>query len=110
MFMKKLSWGGLALLGVVFAAPQSKADEMLWVYTRGADTLPQGEVELKLGSVTRIGKNSGDYKFVDFRPEVEIGVTNRLTLSGALLVFNHNYSVNDPELQPMFDTQGGAGG
>lgn len=99
-----------AVWGVsMLAAPAAIAEEGLWVYARGVDTLPGGETELKLKTVTRIGKNSGDYRFTDIRPEIEYGITNRLTVSGELMIFDHNYSVDDPELQPMFDTQGGAG-
>ncbi|MEM7390987.1 MAG: DUF6662 family protein, partial [Verrucomicrobiota bacterium] len=66
--------------------------------------------ELKLGGIARLGKDSGHYRFYDIRPELEYGVTDRLTLGGELILFHHDYSVNDPLLQPLFDTQGGEGG
>lgn len=91
-------------------ATQAVADEKLWVYARGVDTLPQGEIEFELNTVTRLDKDSGDYRFTDIRPEIEYGITNRLTVSGELMIFDHDYSVDDPDLEPMYDTQGGAGG
>ena len=92
------------------AASEASADERLWVYARGADTLPQGEIELALGTITMLDKGTGDYRRTEIRPEIEYGVTDRVTVIGELLFFDHDYSVEDPDLQPMFDTQGGAGG
>lgn len=86
------------------------ADESLWIYARGADTLPKGELELKFRDTVRIGKDSGDYVFHDLRGEVEYGLTNRITLSAELVGFHHDYSVEDEDLQPLFDSQGGEGG
>ena len=87
----------------------AQADESLWLYTKGTDTRPKGTFEAKFSDISRIGKNSGDYKFHDMRPELEYGITDRLTVSVEAIIFKHDYSVNDPDLQPMFDTQGGAG-
>ena len=93
-----------------FASGSASADESLWVYAKGAETLPKGEFEFKLTSVSRLGKSSGSYSFHDIRPTVEYGLNDRLTLEASLLIFDHNYSVDDPDLQPMFDSQGGEGG
>ncbi len=87
-----------------------KADENLWIYAKGADTLPKGEVELKFRDVIRLDKDSGDYTFHDLRTEVEYGFTDRLTFSAEVVGFHHDYSVDDPDLQPLFDGQGGEGG
>lgn len=86
------------------------ADESLWIYTKGAETLPAGETEVKLGVVRRVGKVDSEYAFNDIRAEVEHGVTDRLTVYGELIVFDHDYSTTNPDLQPYYDTQGGAGG
>ena len=100
-----------ALLGAwLLTANPAQADENLWIYTRSADTMPEGAVELKVSDVFRTGKNSGDYAFHDIRFEAEYGLTSRLTLMAEALVFDHDYSVLDPDLQPMFDSQGGEGG
>jgi len=98
----------LAISLVASSAPQLRADENLWIYTRGVETRPQGSWELKLTDVMRVGKNSGDYMFNDFQPELEYGVTDRFTLGATLLIFDHNYS--NVEWAPMVDTQGGPGG
>lgn len=98
------------LIAGTLISSQSKADESLWMYAQGADTLPKGAFEYKLGVISRIGKDSGDYVFNDIRPEIEYGITDRLTVSAEVLVFDHDYSVENPDLNPMFETQGGEGG
>jgi hypothetical protein len=87
----------------------SIADESLWIYAKGADTLPEGRIEAKLSNVMRSGKDSGDYTFNDIRPAIEYGLTSRLTIEATAMIFNHNYSVDDENLNPMFETQGGEG-
>lgn len=101
------------MLGVVSAAmllPLAQAEENLWVYTTGTDTRPEGSVELKISDVVRIGKNSGHYRFHDIRPEVEYGITDRLTVGASLLIFDHNYKVGADGPGPMVDTQAEHGG
>ncbi len=98
------------LLSATLLIGQAHADENLWLYTRGVDTRPEGTWEFKLKDVTRLDKGSGDYTFNDIRPELEYGITDKLTIGAALLIFDHHYSVDDPDLNPMFETQGGAGG
>lgn len=85
------------------------ADESLWVYAKGADTLPEGRIEMKLSNINRTGKDSGDYSFNDIRIGAEYGITNRLTVEATAMIFDHNYSVDDEDLNPMFETQGGEG-
>jgi opacity protein-like surface antigen len=87
-----------------------RAEENLWLYTQGTDTRPEGSWELKLGSVSRLDKGSGQYAFHDIRPEIEYGITDRWTIGAELMIFDHHYSVDDPNLVPMYDTQGGGAG
>ena len=107
--MTKRSWLvlGFAACTITTAA---HADESLWIYAKGAETLPAGETEVKLGVVSRRGKADADYAFNDIRLEVEHGITSRLTAYGEVIIFNHDYATTNPNLQPLFDTQGGAGG
>lgn len=86
------------------------AEENLWLYTKGTDTRPKGSFELKISDIARIGKSSGDYVFHDIRPEFEYGITDRLTIGFELMLFDHNYSVDDPDLNPMYETQEAEGG
>lgn len=101
---------GVTVLVLSLLSRTASADEYLWIYARGADTLPAGAWELKASDINRRDKDSGDYSFHDLRAEVEYGVTDRLTLFGEAIFFRHDYSVDDPDLNPMFETQGGAGG
>ncbi len=88
----------------------ANADENLWLYAQGADTRPKDTWELKLSDISRLDKGSGSYTYNEIRPEVEYGITDRLTLGAEIIIMDHHYSVDDPELNPMFETQGGAGG
>ena len=100
---------GCAAAPLLLASQQTLAEENLWIYARGTDTRPQGSLEFKLSDIIRIDKHSGDYTFHDIRPEIEYGITNRLTVGAEIMIFDHNYKVDSPDLEPMFETQGGAG-
>jgi len=94
----------LATIIALSACNIANAEENLWVYTKGTDTRPQGSFEAKLSDIMRMDKASGQYVFHDIRPEVEYGITDRLTIGGELMIFDHNYSVDD-EIGPMNETQ-----
>jgi len=103
----------ISILGMFFASlfPESVlAEEVMWVYTRGTDTRPQGSVELQLSDVMMKGKSSGKYVRHEIRPGIEYGVTDRYTISARAIIFKHDYELKDENLEPMYGTQGGAGG
>ena len=104
-FMKKL----YAVSLLTLASGASVAGENQWLYAKGTDTRPQGSYEFKLSDTIKVGKNSGDYVTHDIRPEIEYGITDKLTVSAELVFFDHNYSLNNSDNDPMFSTQGGAG-
>jgi hypothetical protein len=99
-----------ATIGVLALPSVAHADESLWIYTKGAETLPKGETEVKAAIISRRGKAQSDYVFNEVKLEVEHGFTDRLTGYAELVIYDHNYSTTNPDLQPLFDTQGGAGG
>ena len=99
-----------ATIGVLALPSVAHADESLWIYTKGAETLPKGETEVKVSVISKRGKADSDYVFNDVHFEIEHGITDRMTVYGEVAVFNHDYSTTNPDLQPFFDTQGGAGG
>lgn len=107
--MRKILFKMAATIGLSMVS-QVQAEEGQWMYAQGADTLSKGAMEYKLGVISRRGKDSGDYVFNDIRPEIEYGITDRLTLSAEVMVFDHDYSVDDPELTSIYETQGGDGG
>lgn len=99
-----------AVLATPLLSQIASAEENLWLYTKGSDTRPQGSVEIKLSSISRLGKVDGKYQFHDIRPQIEYGVTDRLTIGAELMIFNHKYNTTNEDLQPFYDTQGGEGG
>lgn len=94
----------------IIASTNVHAEENLWVYTVGTDTRPKGSWEVKLTDIMMKGKSSGDYTRQEIRPAVEYGVTDKLTLGAQAIIFKHDYSIKNEELEPMYGTQGGEGG
>lgn len=58
------------------------ADENLFGYVRGTDTLPKGVWEIYQIVTSRDNKGGGTYHAIDTETEVEYGVTNSLSLLG----------------------------
>ena len=67
------------------------ADEHLWGYTRTAETLPKGEWELYYSNTFKIDKNTGQYLAWEFTPEIEYGITHKLTASVEVIGFYHRF-------------------
>jgi len=84
---------GTAVAAATLASSVASAGENLWVYAKGTDTRPEGSYEFKLSDTIRMDKNSGSYTFHDIRPELEYGITDRLTIAGEALLFKHDYDV-----------------
>ena len=74
-----------------------RADENLFGYTYGAETLPRGESELYTWQTFRFGKESGSYFGWDQKYEYEWGITDRLQASLYL-----NFNAVDIEGVPGF--------
>ncbi|RAP33767.1 hypothetical protein DID77_02585 [Candidatus Marinamargulisbacteria bacterium SCGC AG-439-L15] len=98
------------MLGIgILLTSHIQAEENLWIYTKGTDTRPKGSYELKISDIVRIGKGNEDYVFHDIRPEIEYGLSDKLTVGVELMYFDHDYSIENEDLNPMYETQGGAG-
>jgi len=60
------------------------ADENLFGYVRGAEVLPKGALEGYQWFTRRSDKGSGTYRAMDYKTELEYGVTDRFQISGEL--------------------------
>jgi len=105
---KTASIVGLSL--AIAAGNTAHAGENLWLYAQGTDTRPDGSFEFKLKDTIRIDKDSGSYVFHDIRPEIEYGITDKLTVYGELMIFDHNYSGIEVGNDPVHESQENAGG
>jgi len=76
---------------------QARADEQLWAFARGAETLPKGHAEFYQFATLRTGKKDGDYYAYDFDSELEYGITNEVQAS--LSIVQHYFDVHDVEDQ-----------
>ncbi len=91
--------GGLALvlLAAVAFGGTAHADEQLFGYARGAETLPASHVDLYQFATLRAGKDAGTYRGWDFETEAEYGFTDKL--QGSIALINHYFKTRDvPDL------------
>ena len=91
--LRALLLGGLSLSIIVFAASTARADEHLFGYVRGAETLPKGRADLYQFVTYRTGKDQGSYHAFDFDTEIEYGFTDKFQMSFA--VVQHYFDVKD---------------
>ena len=82
-----------ALTWLCFA--EAHADEQLFGFVRGAETLPQGKSEVYQFITLRTGKAEGSYYGFDFETEIEHGFTDKLQASLSLEQrYINNHGVN----------------
>lgn len=80
-----------------FSAVGVFADEHLFGFVRGAETLPQGKAEVYQFMTLRTGKAEGSYHGLDFETEVEYGISDRFQMSLSLEQrYIRNKDVNGP--------------
>ncbi len=82
------------LLGIAITALSfpSLADENLFGYVRGAETLPKGAAEAYQWFTRRSDKGQGTYRALDSKTEVEYGVTDRFQVNAELMAMSINTS------------------
>lgn len=69
---------------VTATATVAHADENLFGYLRGAETLPKGAAEAYQWFTQRSDKGAGSYRALDSKTEIEYGVTDRFQVSAEL--------------------------
>src|SRR5450755_2634961 len=80
----------------------ARADEQLFGFVRGAETLPKQQWEVYQFITVRTGKDEGTYYGSDFETEIEYGVTDRFQIS--LSLENHYFYNKDmPDLPNQND-------
>lgn len=81
----KFALKNIVLLSLGLAVSCAWADESLFGFTYGAETMPKGAWELQTSLTHRWDKGMGTYQANDWQAEVEYGITDRLTASAYLL-------------------------
>jgi opacity protein-like surface antigen len=80
----------LAAVSSVLLSPSAAcADENYFAYSFGSETLPHNKWELYSWTTGRFGKGIGSYSALDFKQEVEYGVTDRFQVA---LEWNETYT------------------
>src|SRR6478752_3273085 len=98
-FFNKFLPGFVLSTFVIGSLTQSAwADEALFGYLYTTESVPAGQWEFEQIQTLRTGKARGSYTSIDFRTEIEYGVTDRFTTA---LYLNSSYlrqvGVYDPE-------------
>ena len=83
--------------GLILTTLPARADENLFGYVKGAETLPKGHVDVYETTTARFGKSSGEYQGWDFETEAEYGITDKLQVG--LDIIQHYFNIQGvPEL------------
>jgi hypothetical protein len=82
----RLALGACALLTIT--SPALEAHESIFAFTYTTDLLPKGKSEFEQWVTWRRGKAHGDFDIMDFREEIEYGITDNFQAS---LYVNHAY-------------------
>ena len=73
------AFGLLILIFLQIFTNTARADENLFGYIKGAETLPKGSWEIYQFLTSRTDKGKGTYSALDSKTEIEYGVTDKLT-------------------------------
>jgi hypothetical protein len=91
-------------LAVLAAAAPAHADEQLFGFVRGSETLPKGKSEVYQFVTMRTGKAEGSYYGFDFETEVEHGFTDKWQASLAVEQHYFNNSGVNGDRDALDDT------
>ena len=87
----------LALSFSLLITARARADENMFGYSYGADTLPKGGFEFYNWTTWRHDKNVGEYDALDIQFELEYGITDRFQTSTYFMLDWRDQSGLDPE-------------
>lgn len=82
---------GCAAVSSLLLLSVAHADENLFGYVYGADTLPKGANEVYLWATHRADKGQGTYRATDYQLEFEHGITDKLT--GSLYITGNQHKI-----------------
>ena len=86
MATMKLRLAFFAALAIAISS--ARADESIFSWTYTTDLLPKGQWEFEQWATGRWAKEHGTYGAIDFREEIEYGITDNFQLA---LYLNHHY-------------------
>lgn len=99
--MKHSVIGFAVAAAAALAGSAASADENMFGYSYGSETLPKGKNEAYVWVTHRADKGEGSYRATDTKFELEHGLTDRFQMSGYLNFESHKIS----GLEPAFEDQ-----
>ncbi len=102
--MKPLRWSLGALVPLALASGHARADERLFTFSYQATTLPEGRVEFESWATFTPGASASEEDRIDFRHELEFGLTDWLQLD----VYLVDWSWTSPGSSNDFDYEDSA--
>ncbi len=88
-------------LAASITAPTAQADENVFAYSYGSETLPKGGTEMYLWATDRRGKGAGEYNAQDYKLEIEHGFSDRFQASAYVNFAAHHINGLEPELEDI---------
>ncbi len=85
----------ILLAALALSSSTVRADEHLFGWVRGAETLPHGHADAYQFITLRTGKAAGNYRGWDFNTEVEYGITDKFQIG--LAVEQHYFHIHEVE-------------
>lgn len=89
----------LTLTALTAVASPAYADENIFAYSYGSETLPKGGSEAYLWATDRRGKGAGEYDAQDYKFELEHGFSDRFQSSVYVNFVSHHIKSLEPELE-----------
>ena len=88
------------------------ADEALFGYVYGAETLPKGELELQTAFTRRWDKGRGSFHANELQLELEYGITDKLSIAGYALFLDIDHTGAFPNTteddEPLYPDRNGS--
>jgi hypothetical protein len=88
-------FSALALVSGSAFVNEGRADEHIFGWVRGAETLPAGHADAYQFITLRTGKQQGHYRAWDFNTEIEYGINDKFQIG--IAVENHYFDIDNVE-------------
>lgn len=89
----------LLAASIIFVPAAAQADENVFAYSYGSETLPKGGSEIYLWATDRRGKGEGEYNAQDYEIEFEHALTNKFQVSVYSTFASYHIEGLEPDIE-----------